>query len=490
MSAKSPKHALLVYPGRRVRVFNGAAMLGACAFCFLLLGCAMAAAAEERSADEKDVGVSIVKVYALSLSRDGSVDGISTGSGFVINSNGYVVTNHHVVTGGSTFFVLPDGQRTGIVDGFRDANAIVEWKSADVDLALLRVKSEKLATLGLKPILLSAAPLSKGAAVKAIGFPGIADSAGVTQTADEIANSTDTSGSIGRLIDDGHMTRGGQSVHLIQHDVNIKPGSSGGPLIDECGRVVGINTFGIQDLVRDGAGNAIGTFSSGINFASNVLELIKVLESKSIQFASASEACISATTRLAHEVRRAEETSRIMRFSIVAAGIGFVSMGLMFYFVIIGPQVRRKAVAPAESCPQLPSVRVAQPLATGYTRANSPRHGTPEHRHQPRTRGLILDGFGPSKERYRLVVDFDETGRNSVSLGREPGRSGLVVNDESVSRVHCELSSNGQHVMIRDNNSTNGTFVDGRRVSANESLVLRDGGEVKVGAVRFRVIAR
>ena len=151
------------------------------------------------------------------------------GSGVVMDGEGHVLTNHHVVSGASSVrLVLTSG---------RTVTAEVVGSDADDDIAVLRANAGDLraARLGVS------ADLRIGQPVIAVGSPlGL--------------NGTVTSGVVSAL------DRGATAEAMIQTDASINPGNSGGPLVDLDGRVVGINTS-IATLGGRGSGNI------GIGFA-------------------------------------------------------------------------------------------------------------------------------------------------------------------------------------------------------------------------------
>ncbi|MFZ5467071.1 MAG: S1C family serine protease [Pseudomonadota bacterium] len=142
-----------------------------------------------------------------------------TGSGFLWDEAGHVVTNFHVIQGASEAWIrLADG---------RQLRASLVGASPAHDLAVLRIG------LGLKrpaPIPLGEShPLRVGQKVFAIGNPFGLDwtlTTGIVSALDR-SLSTDNSTTI---------------EHLIQTDAAINPGNSGGPLLDSAGRLIGINT--------------------------------------------------------------------------------------------------------------------------------------------------------------------------------------------------------------------------------------------------------
>jgi S1-C subfamily serine protease len=143
-----------------------------------------------------------------------------TGSGFIWDSSGHIVTNRHVMAGAS------GGARVRLSDG-RDLEATLVGVSAAHDLAVLKVN---LANLPPPLPLGSSSDLRVGQSTFAIGNPFGLDW-------------TLTTGIVSAL-DRSLPTEDGRSLieHLIQTDAAINPGNSGGPLLDSAGRLIGVNT--------------------------------------------------------------------------------------------------------------------------------------------------------------------------------------------------------------------------------------------------------
>lgn len=142
-----------------------------------------------------------------------------TGTGFIWDKAGHIVTNHHVVEGQRTAKVRLSDQRV--------FDAVVVGISPDHDLAVLRLETEGQALPA--PVQVgSSYDLQVGQKVLAIGNPFGLDH---TLTSGIIS-------ALGRSID-GEL--GASMEGLIQTDAAINPGNSGGPLIDSAGRVIGVN---------------------------------------------------------------------------------------------------------------------------------------------------------------------------------------------------------------------------------------------------------
>jgi Do/DeqQ family serine protease len=164
------------------------------------------------------------------------------GSGVIVSTSGYVLTNNHVVENADEIEVsLNDGRR---------AKATVVGTDPDSDLAVLKIELEELPTL----VLGDSNSLQVGDQVLAIGNPF-----GVGQTV--------TSGIVSAM---GRNQLGINTFeNFIQTDAAINPGNSGGALVDSSGNLVGINT---AIYSRSGG-------SMGIGFAIPVFTARQVLES-------------------------------------------------------------------------------------------------------------------------------------------------------------------------------------------------------------------
>ncbi len=149
----------------------------------------------------------------------------STGSGFVISEDGLVVTNNHVVQGAATLAVsFPDGDVP--------LNARLLGVSECSDLAVIQLVGD-----GFTPLTFRTDPVLAGVEVFSAGFPASDeidfDNLDFTLTKGIVA-STQANGETNWASVDG----------VIQHDARILGGNSGGPLVDEDGRIIGINYAG------------------------------------------------------------------------------------------------------------------------------------------------------------------------------------------------------------------------------------------------------
>lgn len=168
----------------------------------------------------------------------------STGSGFVIDADGYIMTNAHVVSGAQRVqVVLPspnaDGSlATALSSKTNILPARIVGITTEIDLALLKVDGVKLPALPLATY----TKVRQGETVFAFGSPG-----GLRNTL--------THGMVSAV---ARQTDPDSPLIYVQTDAPINPGNSGGPLVNIHGEVVGVNTFILsQSGGNEGLGFAI-----------------------------------------------------------------------------------------------------------------------------------------------------------------------------------------------------------------------------------------
>jgi S1-C subfamily serine protease len=153
------------------------------------------------------------------ISTDNSNTAVQTGSGFVWDADGHVITNDHVLEGTSAIAVrLASGEVV---------RAVVVGLAPTYDLAVIRLQNPQQIPPPLS--IGSSADLKVGQFTYAIGTPF-----GLEQSL--------TMGVISSLKRRLPTSRGREIANVIQTDAAINPGSSGGPLLDSSGKLIGVNT--------------------------------------------------------------------------------------------------------------------------------------------------------------------------------------------------------------------------------------------------------
>jgi putative serine protease PepD len=203
-----------------------------------------------------------------------TAQGEDSGTGIVLNDKGLILTNDHVVAGASALTVAPKGS-TSVT---RSATLVGE--EANDDLALIKVDPSGL---GLKALTLtSSKSVQVGDAVYAIGNPyGL--------------NETLTRGIVSALGRTISAPNGAKITGAIQTDAALNPGNSGGPLLNDQGEVIGVNSQ-IASEAASVAGSQPG--STGVGFAvssDTVAQAVKAIEAgKGVSSSSATSRSVRA----------------------------------------------------------------------------------------------------------------------------------------------------------------------------------------------------
>jgi putative serine protease PepD len=196
-----------------------------------------------------------------------TAEGEDEGTGIVLNNEGLILTNDHVIKDATSITV----EASGSTKTTRTATLVGE--EANQDLALIRVDPSGL---GLKPLTLArSSSLQVGDAVFAIGNPY-----GLEETL--------TRGIVSALGREISAPDGAKITDAIQTDAALNPGNSGGPLLNEQGEVIGVNS---QIATDASTVDGVQPGNTGVGFAistSTVAQAIKVIQAgKGVTYASA-----------------------------------------------------------------------------------------------------------------------------------------------------------------------------------------------------------
>lgn len=182
-----------------------------------------------RADDISATARSVVRIVTIAM-VDGEVVGFGHGSGFAVAPN-RIVTNAHVVELASRY---PENVVIGVVpsEGDKSFQGKVVAFDAQRDLALIEFTGQRLPTVALYT-----GPVDEGAPVTALGYPGNVDLA-TAQSATDYIHPLSPIRSEG--VFSGRRSLSG--VEVLLHTAGIARGNSGGPLLDPCGRVIGVNS--------------------------------------------------------------------------------------------------------------------------------------------------------------------------------------------------------------------------------------------------------
>ena len=414
--------------------------------------CLPAVTAQAAGADVRNARNGVVRVLALFENAAG------TGTGFAVGNPGdaaeLFVTNHHVIaptpkTGAlqAVFIVLDYVTENGTL-----IKAEIVADSERPDLAVLQAV-EPISERTPLP-LMSHQYVEAAQEAYALGFPAVADN--MVQEGEKLPSTiediTITSGIISKV----NAVR--LDADCFQIDVNINHGNSGGPLITEDGYVIGVNTWGDEN----------------INYAIHIDYIMTLLEENGIPYASV--AGPGAPVQPAPEGGNAPSGGKPSGSNAPSGGTsdapsggngGTADSGGSQY-LIIGGVVLAIVVAVVLLSRKKQGQNGAQPIqqAVPFAPAPAPAFHTPAvsgARQLACTHGVF------SGQVYPLS--------NSIVLGRDPKKCNIIFPSQTpgISGVHCEVRVSNGAVMLIDRGSSYGTFYNGAKLRPNEPVALLAG---------------
>ncbi len=364
------------------------------------------------------------------------------GSSFVIGDGRHVVTNNHVCCKVNTEIgpFTVEGRRVGplrvrevsrqvflrLAPGEKGRVPVkVIWNDPHKDLGVLEL-DEKLDRPAVTAALTGA--VEKGQTVFAYGFPSASETGEESRLEVKVTRGIISAKDRGP---EGHLDA---DVYLT--DTPINKGNSGGPLFDECGRVVGVNTLGVT---------MVGV--EGVNWAVRVDELVGPLKELKIGLKSTTKACAAAGGIFPILISTQIATLLV---ALGAVGLAMTKRGRNYVSHQVKRYTQRRSYRPAPD-----------PFPHGVGR-------------------LVLKGISGYYAGSTLELS-DEP----LVLGRDPRAANLVFPpDSSVSKRHCILRYNRESgtVSLEDAWSANGTFFgDGQAIDAGSRTALKPGERFYLG---------
>lgn len=308
---------------------------------------------------------------------------------------------------------------------------------------------------------------------------------------------TVTRGVLSRVVI-GSWGRGGRFT-LVQHSAQINKGNSGGPLFDQCGRVIGVNTQGpFMTIVRNGQRVAIPT-GTGVFVASQITTLIGELRSRNVPFNGVDSICASGSALDPAARAQLEETKRalsktqaeIERARLEAAEADRRVDAIILQLAIWGPIIGLLLVVAIVLALRKPRERIMQ-VVKGYGEQISRRVSKPVEKPSrsggPPRSGLCLAGFDTNGVPVRLTIEGGKLATNAgIVLGRHPDLTDIVVGDGGISRRHVRVRRRESRMWLEDLNTTNGTKLNKRPLVPFKAVEIRAGDYIHLGRIELSV---
>ena len=392
--------------------------------------------------DARNGVVRLVFVY-----NDGTNDYIQRGSGFFVGTEGsaveYIITNAHVVTAtDDNGNVIGYANKVHVVFDDVDSDSTVSAKVLKIfdnglDLAVLRLEAP---TTLRKPLpLRSAESVDIMSSVYALGFPGIAD---------------DSSGYLPSTTDDVTITEGkvtkeqfqAQGSNYLQVDAAISSGNSGGPLVDETGAVIGINS-----MVSDPA------YGTGLGYALYIDYAIDYFNTMGYPYTLASDAVPTGepVNSGSPDVTGAPVPSPepvpapVGWYVYLAIGVAVAAAAAVVYLLI---DKKKKQSAPADP---------------GYTVPV----GKPAEANRG---GRQITSIGQTN----VLGGKTYSVSGKIVIGRDPATCQVIfpAKTPGISGKHCAVQELAQGVVVTDLGSSYGTFLEnGTKMEPNKPYTILTG---------------
>ncbi len=155
-----------------------------------------------------------------------------------------------------------------------------------------------------------------------------------------------------------------------------------------------------------------------------------------------------------------EQARRLFAMAVVAAGLALVAVMLTTWRLL---SRRRRQLAHSEAERKATGARLAEAVT-------------------PATFSCLLEGADQDGRNLVVKIGAEQLGLSEgVVVGRNPARSGVILDHPEASREHFRLSVRDTRLAIEDLHSTNGTFVNGREVAVGQPTVLSPGDQISVG---------
>lgn len=428
-----------------------------------------------------DAQNSVVRIVVDAVGFKGEYVG-GSGTGFVV-APGWIVTNEHVIAPDKFHpKQVKSVARVAVLDGgihngdVKEASQVIPLPSRD--LALIKVETlskRQPLKIFVDPVLEkeNKTPLKQGQVAFAIGFPDIGDTwnperiltaeqekrgnkAEFEAMQQDLITPTITRGEVEKLATDPEWGRNEgvyesqiAPANIIHHGARIHPGNSGGPLVDKCGNVLGVNTLGSE----------LKSF-----FAALDVSELKVFLDKNIEYTTADQCESAAGVTAGLDTQPVQVASASLPFPtwmLTGGGLVLVAVaGLAVVFFVRNPSLAKVAHDGMQ-----PVRLVSQPVASQPVRDPLPVY--------------VLQGLGNLGHlRFPLLNEH-------VHIGYDDDLNDHTVPDRTVSRQHLSLRNKDAAWYVIALRTTNPTTLNGETLEPNAMQRLSEGDVLALGEARF-----
>lgn len=400
----------------------------------------------------------VIEPSMVRIINEGPTD-FAGASGFIVSTQGHIATAYHVVQPhideGWDLFVVESGSST---EERRAATVVQTYP--DEDLAVLKVEGFER-----RPVVLSESAvdtLVKGMRVFAVGYPG----AGQRLGAD--SGTSFTVGAANRIFM-GAWKEDGPRIQIVQHSAATNPGSSGGPIVNPCGQVVGLNTQReMAMLITESGVPIVYDVIQGVFFASHVSVLVEKLKALDIPY---------------------NGTQKVCRVVLGVASANFYWYALAAIVVILALVLllirhRRRRVIHIEVS--------GGSAARNGIRALRDMLLHPPWLHKRRDTNWRLHCDDAEGSPLDIVITQEDLRRlpKGLVIGCDPSCDRCLAAD-GIAKQHALLVPLGDELGVTDLHSGSVTAVDEHPVDPNDGpAALTPGARLRLGNVTFRVERR
>lgn len=366
-----------------------------------------------------------------------------TGTGFLINNDGYIVTNNHVIKGyvSGKLFVINKYNR------YENVTMVKSYPKKDISILKIENYSN-----GAYLQLQNPNSIKKGHDSFSLGYPGGSDIVGNMESQ---LDSTIKSGEVSKILETSSGNGFPLNYKLIETSSDINGGNSGGPLLSRNGTVIGINTFKNNDIGTLFQG---GSIIQGIFWAIHIEELIKVLDENNIKY--------TLSTDNIGEISNRDIQSD---FTLISILVAFIIGVLIIIFFLIKRNSNRS---------------VDSDEISKLVRDKMNKYGEKDDFNKMGRDAIIID-YNESKatlnskdSRYPIIsVEKNK----KITVGRSK-KNNFKINSTFVSSQHLKVKFIDNKLYVKDLNSSNGTYINGKKLTTNKYYSLEKNQKLILGS--------